>query len=370
MPGITNHHTKRDYGRAFPASRYDDPRGGRASALDRNILRYRATEATLYLFYAEEVRRFLLTDILRAAASRQQGAANWDPPEERRLQLLLAGLLQDAETAEKLTAEDAAALRRASANERQQGKKLKIALGYAVTIGILTEAEATELKDLLDYRNDIAHRVHLLMSDISRNYWAIDHAAYAGPTYKGDALDRLRAFRRSLWERARGKLVLTLSMDRVLFELAEHTYEEDLRRFDRIITKQIARERERYDAINAELDLRGTELVGDLSPRFPANHRPDRQGYGDDYIPATGHLTKRGVEICYRLFDLGKSPTAVAYLMGMTLRSAERRRRSWSRAGGLQRVRAEVERYDLRSMRKLFPTGALPRHKDRQQNAD
>ncbi len=204
------------------------------------------------------------------------------------------------------------------------------------------------MKALLDYRNDIAHRIHLVMSDISRNNWAIDHVAYAAPTYKGEALDRLRAFRRSLWDRARAKLILTLSMDRMLFELAEHTYEQDLKRLDRLITKQIDRERERYRAINSELDLRGTELVDDLSPRYPANHRPGRQGYGDDYIPATGHLTERGVEICYRLFDLGKSPTAVAYLMGMTLRSAERRHRSWTKAGGLQRVRAEVERHDFR----------------------
>jgi hypothetical protein len=142
-------------------------------------------------------------------------------------------------------------------------------------------------------------------------------------------------------------------MDRMLFELAEHTYEQDLKRLDRLITKQIARERERYSAINNELDLQGTELVDDLSPRFPANHRPGRQGYGDDYIPATGHLTKRGIEICYRLFDLGKSPIAVAYLLGMTLRSAERRHQSWITAGGLKRVRAAVERYDLRSMRRL-----------------
>lgn len=352
MPGVTKHHKKRDYGRAFPASHYEDPRGGRPSELERNILRYRAAEATIYLFYAEEVRAFLLTDVHRAA-TRQEGEVIWDPPEERRLQRVLADLLRDAETAGKLAAEDAAALRSASASERQQGKKLKVALGYAITIGIFTGTEAAELKALLDYRNDIAHRIHLVMSDVSRNYWAIDHVAYAAPTYKGEALDRLRAFRRSLWERARAKLILTLSMDRMLFELAEHTYEQDLKRLDRLITKQIARERERYNAINAELDLRGTELIDDLSPRFPANHRPGRQGYGDDYITATGHLTKRGVEICYRLFDLGKSPIAVAYLMGMTLRSVERRRRSWIKAGGFQRARADVERYDLHSMRRL-----------------
>lgn len=354
MPGVTKHHTKRDYGRAFPASRYDDPRGGRASALERNILRYRATEATVYLFYAEEVRDFMLTDVHRAAV-RRPGDAIWEQPEERRLHRVFNDLLMDAEREKKLPAEDAEALRRAFPIERQQGKRLKVAFAYAIRIGIVTEAEAAELKALLDYRNDIAHRIHLVMSDISRDYWAIDHVAYAAPTYKGEALDRLRAFRRSLGERARGQLLLTLSMDSMLFEFAEHVFEQDLKRLDRLITKQIARERERYEAINAELDLRGTEFVDDLSPRFPANHRPGRQGYGDDYIPATGHLTIRGIEICYRLFDLCKSPTAVAYLMGMTLRAAERRQGSWIKAGGLQRVRAEVERFDVRSMRRLPP---------------
>jgi hypothetical protein len=296
----------------------------------------------------------MLTDVHRAAI-RRPGEEIWEQPEERRLQRVFADLLRDAEREKKLAAEDAEALRRAFATERQQGKKLKIAFAYAVTIGIFSEAEAAELKALLDYRNDIAHRIHLVMSDISRNYWAIDHVAHAAPAYKGEALDRLRAFRRSLWERARGHLLLTLSMDSMLFEFAEHTFEQDLKRLDRLVTKQIAQERERYKTINAELDLRGTELVDDLSPRFPANHRPGRQGYGDDYIPATGHLTKRGVEICHRLFDLGKSPTAVAYLMGMTLRSAERRQRSWVKAGGLQRVRAGVERFDVRSMQRLLP---------------
>jgi hypothetical protein len=46
MPSVTKHHPKCDYGRVFPASQYDDPGGGWASALERNILRYRATKAT------------------------------------------------------------------------------------------------------------------------------------------------------------------------------------------------------------------------------------------------------------------------------------------------------------------------------------
>jgi hypothetical protein len=345
MPGFQKQHRKRNFGRAFPASRYDDPRGRRPSALERNIARYRTAEITLYLHYAEEIRDFMLTDVYRATAVKP-GADPWEPSKERRLQNILSRVLSNAEIKKSLKTEDGIALRQAFASERQQGKKLKAAFAHAIKIGIFNETEANELKELLDYRNDIAHRVHEVMSDLNRSYWAADHVAYAAPAYKGGALDRIREYKTSMWNRAGGKLMLSLSMDSMLFELAEDVLEADLKRWDKLIRKQITKERERTKAINAELSLKGTELVGDLAPRFPANHRPS-QSYGGDYLPETGHLTKRGVEICYRLFDLGKSPMAVAYIMGMTLRSAERRQRSWLKAGGPQRTRPEVERYDL-----------------------
>jgi hypothetical protein len=304
MPGVQKKRRTRDYGRSFPASRYDDPRGGRPAALERNILRYRAAEAALYLFYAQEVREFMLTNLYPRAV------------------------------------EDSLA-------ERQR-KKLEIAFAQAVKIGMFTEAESNEVKKLLDYRNDIAHRIHLVTLDVSRCYWAADHLSFTAPTYKGDALDRLREYRRLLWKRTQARLVTELNMDSMLFKFAERTYEEELKRLDRLIQTQIDRERVRAKAIGAELDLRGTELVGDLDPRFPANHRTSRS-FADDYAPPSGHLTKRGVEICYRLYDLGKSPIAVAYLMGMSLRAAENRRKGWLKSGGLQRVRTEVRRYELKS---------------------
>ncbi|SRR5258708_98574 len=149
------------------------------------------------------------------------------------------------------------------------------------------------------------------------------HLSFTAPTYKGDALDRLRKYGRSLWERTR-RLILELSRDGMLFEFAERAYEGELKRLDRLIQTQIGRERARAKTISAELDLRRTELVGDLDPRFPANQHAGRS-FGDDYVPSSGHLTKRGVEICYRLYDMGKSPIAVAYLMGISLRAAENR---------------------------------------------
>ena len=159
MPGFQKQHRKRNYGQAFPASRYDDPRGRRPSALERNIARYRAAEVTLYLHHAEEVRDFMLTDVNRAAPVKPNSDP-WEPSKERRLQNILSRVLSDAEINGTLKTEDRIALRQTFASERQQGKKLKTAFAYAIKIGIFTEAEANELKELLDYRNDIAHRVH------------------------------------------------------------------------------------------------------------------------------------------------------------------------------------------------------------------
>lgn len=350
MVGVRREHKTRELGRAFPASRYDDPRGGRPTALERNILRYRAIEATLYLFYAEEVRSFMLASVYPQAVG-DAGAGSWDSATERRLEWTLSQILRDAESARKLSVEDAQAIRLAVKDERQQGKKLKTAFTYAIKIGMFSETEANEMKELLDYRNDIAHRIHLVMADVSRSHLATDHLAFTAPTYKGDALNRLRAYRLTLWNRAPGRLCLQLSSSGLLFELAKRAYENDLKRLDRLIETQIDRESARVKAINAELNLGGTEFVSDLHPRFPANHHPGRS-YCDDYAPPTGHLTIRGVEICYRLYDMGKHPMAVAYLMGMSLRAAQNRRKGWLKAGGLQRIRAEVRLYDLAAPQK------------------
>lgn len=303
MAEVTKSHPKRQHGRTFPHSRYDDPRGGRPSALERNILRYRAAEATLYLFYAEEVRDFMMANIYPHAI-RDPAASPGETSEERRLKGVLGRLLSDAELAGTLSPADAQKVRHANQHDSKEGKKLRKAFGYAVGAGMFTTPEADELVELLNYRNDIAHRIHLVMSDVTRSYWTSEHVAFTAPAYKGDALDRMRAYKDSLWKRTRS-LMLTLSMDGLLFEHAERTYEEELKRLDRLIQVQIRREQQRLQAISAELDLSGTELVGDLHPRFPYNHHSN----GSDGGPDTGHLTKRGIEICYRLYDLGKSPS-------------------------------------------------------------
>ena len=265
------------------------------------------------------------------------------PSEPDRLQAVLAPLLDSALKAGTLSFDEAERLR--GAVDGYQNKKLRAAVGHAVAIGILSHDEAKELQALLQYRNDLAHRLHEVVADTSRLEFVTSGFDFRPPKYKADALDRLQALRKILTKRSFHKLIYTVSFDGLDFELAENVYEEELKRLDRLIDRQITRERAAWEQLRPQLDLAGTGLEGDLHPRHPANHRSGRHIHGDDWEPETGHLTTRGVEICYRLFDNNRSPMAVAWLMGMTLRSAERRHLNWLKAGGTMRPRNEVVRY-------------------------
>ena len=341
MPGATKTVRQLRYGKTFPASRYNDPRGGQSSALERNILRYRAAEAALYLFYAEDTRNFLVKTVYPARL-RRVSAPVAVPSETERLQGVLAPLLSNALKSGTVSIDDAERLR--GAVDGYQSKELKAAIRHAVAIDILSMGEAKELHELLQYRNDLAHRLHDVVADTSRLEFVTSGFDFRPPKYKADALDRLRALRKLLTERSFHKLIFMLSLRGFGFELAQKVYEKELMRLDRLISRQIAHERAAWNRLRPQLDLTGTGLEGDLHPRHPDNLRPRRRTYGDDWEPETGHLTKRGVEICYRLFDLQRSPMAVAWLMGMTLRSAERRYKSWLKAGGKTRQRSEVVR--------------------------
>ncbi|RXF73495.1 hypothetical protein [Hansschlegelia zhihuaiae] len=48
-------------------------------------------------------------------------------------------------------------------------------------------------------------------------------------------------------------------------------------------------------------------------------------------------LTEQGVEVCYRLFDAGKSRYAVASAMGISFGAATHRYHAWQKAGGVDR---------------------------------
>ncbi|WP_237236275.1 hypothetical protein [Sphingobium sp. RAC03] len=141
---------------------------------------------------------------------------------------------------------------------------------------------------------------------------------------------RLKAMRRLLEQRIIEKhFIGVINMRGLLFEATERALGDDLKRLERRIRKLVRKRIDVIGAVNAELSLKGTELVGVFDPRCADNRHH------------SGCLTPRGVEICYRLFDMGKSAMAVCAYHGVFVGRSTCPRETMAGAGWQQSRRQE-----------------------------
>lgn len=334
MAGVQRACSEVTYGGHFPSSQYHDPRGGRPSALEMNILRYRAYEASLYLFYTEDLKKFMLGNIYPMISDADQMQAS-KTAEEKRLADLIQKLAFEARHENKISADDAEAIRQIASRDPDEGKKLRKAFTYAVKVGIYTQQESEEAQDLIKYRNDLAHRLHKVTADISRHSLAVDYAAIVKSGYQADALDKLRALRIKIIGSTKVQSY-QVDMSIYVFEFAERFYETELKRLDSVIRKQAKAENERGDKINTEIQQARSVFHGELDPRHPRNFKRPTQ-VGREEFRHSNKLTPRGVKICFELFEAGFRTIVVAYLMGLTLRSVERRFVAWQESVSIRR---------------------------------
>jgi hypothetical protein len=284
------------------------PQGSRLPALERNILKYRTFEMVMILFHVENLKAFLLNSLRVTDEFRDK--------DKRRIPDGTKKLYEKAWSA-------------------------------LVNDGILTQTESDEVQRLVDYRNDIGHRIHLLTCDLSRSPAAESYLRWGGKAvkYDYDVLKRLKYFREKIMRGIQSKYITSASPDYMLFEAAEKTYQYELRRLVRKVTRQIAIRQDETQNLSSELSLNDAELLGELDPHHDINapteglrtvsllNHPSNKA-------ANGTLTKHGADICYWLFDHNKSPLAVAYLMRISYRSALNRRRLWEKASGHSRQKS------------------------------
>ncbi|MGO6677623.1 hypothetical protein [Rhizobium leguminosarum] len=75
-------------------------------------------------------------------------------------------------------------------------------------------------------------------------------------------------------------------------------------------------------------------LEPDFDPRDPRNKHE---------IGGLMKLTDRGIEICYRLFDAGKTRYAVKELMDISFGAADHRLKAWEKTGGANRQKMPLD---------------------------
>ena len=272
-------------------SRFRHPEGTRLPALEKNILKYRGFEMLLLLFYVEELRGMIV------------GAIRHDRWKNR--------------TSPRIKPE--------------MRNKFKQATAALVSDGVLSQAESKEITALVDTRNIIAHELQKMTFDVSRDTWSRQVQETERSGYDHGALERIKYLLGELEGRMRSKYVRELSLDLLLFKSAEKTYNKELMSLKKRINAQYERRRRKVTWLKHELSLKGSEFEKEeLHPAHPAN------------MGQNGNLTKRGVEICFRLFDLAKSPIVVAYLMYISVEAARRRYTQWLKLGRKGRQRTEL----------------------------
>jgi hypothetical protein len=258
------------------------PKGRLLPALERNILKYRALEMVIILFEVEQLKEFVVaavqaTDVYNGESQPRipKGAKN----------------------------------------------KYKKAWSALVADGVLTQAESDEIQRLLDYRNDIGHRIHELTYDLSREPIAEEYVRFRNDMpfkiakYDYQARSQIKYYRDKIYREIGLKYITVISFDSLLFEAAAKTYEQELRQLDRKIVRQLAQRKKQIEALNREI----VSANADADSVYPL------------YKKDNGTLTAQGIKTCYYLFSEGKSTLAVAHLLRVSYRTAARRRRDWER---------------------------------------
>ncbi len=262
------------------------PMGKRLPALERNILKFRTFEMVLVLFQVEELKTFVL-GIVRAIQRRPQ------------------------------------ATHPTKVSQRQ-------AWTFLVNDEIISQAEHEDIRQIIDYRNTIAHELYQLTCDLSREPLAKDHSEFAETKYNYGLLAKLKLYRSKISHVIAEKYyILSPSFQSAVFESTEKTYRQELRRLSKTITKQHEVRTNEIEKLQAEI-ARACELLGDVDAFRPLD------------VARNGTLTERGVEVCYRLFDNDVSTLATACLMRLSHRATCQRYKTWKKAGGKSRRRFAI----------------------------
>lgn len=163
-------------------------------ALERNLLKYRSLEMVSFLFHAEDLKSFLIESI-------------------RASEMISKKPLLPLKVA--------------------KGKLMEEIWNFLVAEDILTREECDEVSNLIEYRNDIAHRVHLLTIDLGHPHMR----DILDKKYNYEALHRLRALAKKITKGFQGKFVMRAGLSGAYFEATEVAMEYELGK----LHKQIVR---------------------------------------------------------------------------------------------------------------------------------
>ncbi|WP_419793869.1 hypothetical protein MYA83_21505 [Pseudomonas palleroniana] len=256
------------------------PHGLAPTTLEADILKLRAFEMVLILFYMEDLKAFIIESI---------------------------------ETTRKING-TATSLPKI---------KMDAARKLLVAEGCISQVESDEILRLVDYRNTIGHQIHALTCDIGAysELGDFDPKTYE-PVYKYDysAARGAGQLRKKVSEGMAQKFCLRADFNSLRFEAAERIYLTEIQRLTRKINKRIRQLNETIKVTAAVIREIPKSVMDRAQPSHPRN------------IKNNGTLSELGASCIFQLFDAHVTPLAVAYLMRISVRTANNWHKKWGRA--------------------------------------
>lgn len=255
------------------------PNGPAPTALESNVLKLRALEMILIVFYMEDLRRFIIKAVTLTNQFQQQPAPL------------------------------------PSGDDDYATKVLKQATKTLLDAGVLTKDQRTEFNKLVAYRNIIGHEPHFLTVDVGpyedlAEMIAIKSRNPSG--YDGTMLDRVIKMRKHIHEAVAKKFIMEVSSDSLMFEAAEKTYLTEIKRLKAKIASHLKKLKSQIDEANESIKKIPKKVLEEAEPFHPMHYKNN------------GTLSASGIDCVKKLYQAGATPLAVSHLMKISLTSAKR----------------------------------------------
>ena len=241
-------------------------------SLEKSLVKYRSYEMLLILFYSEQIRESIVSSLI---ATQELGIA-YNYCEERLID-------------------------RGKANLNEKVYKT------LVKESVIVEKEADELKSIINYRNDIAHRTNQIFYDVA----SVNLRFFSKHTlYKSDIFEKAKYWNKEIPKRMMGNFVQELSYNSINFDPIEKFYISQMKRLEQKISRLYLRRMKETKNLNKQID--------------EINNNPEYKFVLQTRFKSKGRLTSEGKNAISNLYKVGFDKRVIARVMDISVQTINR----------------------------------------------
>jgi hypothetical protein len=253
------------------------PKGKNLPALERNVLKYRSIEMLLVLFKAEHIKSFIIDTLITTEEFRSLHR-NVEP---------------------KIT--------------RTTKRVFQKALEILIDDQVLSIQDADLLKEIIDYRNNIAHDLHALTADLSTDV-VYTTSIYESKKFDSGKLIDLEKITELIYKNMASKYIMPLQFSTVVFSSIEKTYKKELKILSNKIQKQIKTRLNEINTINKEIDSLSQD---DLKLLNEPIREPNQT------------ISKHGVKCIYYFFQKRLKDLTICHVLQINYKTIKKYKNKW-----------------------------------------